>query len=137
MEWTVGGAILPDFVKPDELTQIRHIKVPHVRAQEPAENFNGSWQVCNAQSVRGFTAVGFFFAYRLAQDIDAPIGLIAGPLAVQGVAKVPRLTEIPLQDASWKGGEKGDFAAGRVPAVGPGRTGLRRGSCPSPCGGRT
>ncbi|NQT35881.1 MAG: sialate O-acetylesterase [Planctomycetes bacterium] len=76
MEWTVGGAIVPDSVDPDQLPMIRHIKVPHVRVGEPADDFNGAWQVCSAATARGFTAVGFFFAVHLEEELDVPIGLI-------------------------------------------------------------
>ena len=76
MEWMVRNSVMPDFVKPDELPMIRHIKVPHVRAQEPADDFKGAWTVCNKNTVGNFTAVGFFFAYELQKKLDVPIGLI-------------------------------------------------------------
>lgn len=76
MEWTVGGSIVPKAVKADSLSMIRHIKVPHVRAGKPAGDFKGAWKSCNAKTIRGFTAVGTFFAYQLQKELDTPVGLI-------------------------------------------------------------
>jgi len=109
MEMTVGGSIVPDFVKPAELSMIRHIKVPHVRAAEPADDFKGAWQVCDAGAVRGFTAVGFFFAYQLEKQLDVPVGLIGcnwGGTRIepwtppQGFAQVDQLDAAKIRDAS-------------------------------------
>ncbi len=76
MEWIVRNSVMPDFFKPDELPMIRHIKVPHVRAPEPAADFKGEWTVCDKNTVGNFTAVGFFFAYELQKKLGVPIGLI-------------------------------------------------------------
>ncbi len=76
MEWPIARSLVPDAVDLDALPTIRHIKVPHVRAGEPAEDFQGSWQVCNADTAPGFTAVGFFFAHALQKELDVPVGLI-------------------------------------------------------------
>jgi len=109
MEWTVGGAILPEIVKPDELPMIRHVKVPHVRASEPAADFKGAWQVCSAGTVRGFTAVGFFFACQLQKELDVPVGLIGcnwGGTRIepwtppQGFAQVEQLDASTIRDGS-------------------------------------
>ncbi len=109
MEWTVGGAITPECVHPAELPMIRHIKVPHVKAAAPADDFQGAWQVCGAQTVGGFTAVGFFFAYHLEKELDAPIGLIGcnwGGTRIepwtppQGFAGVDQLDAAQLRDTS-------------------------------------
>lgn len=55
---------------------IRVISVPQVGTQEPKNDFDGSWQKCTPQSVRDFSAVGYFFGRRLLNTLDVPIGLI-------------------------------------------------------------
>jgi len=109
MEWTVSRSIVPDVVKPDDLPTIRHIKVPHVRAGEPADDFKGAWQLCSGGTFRGFTAVGFFFAYHLDKELDVPIGLIGcnwGGTRIepwtppQGFAQVKELDAAKLGDKS-------------------------------------
>ncbi len=76
MEWPIARSLVPDHVNPDALPTIRHIKVPHVRAAQPADDFRGSWQACSAATAPGFTAVGFFFAHTLQKELDVPVGLI-------------------------------------------------------------
>jgi len=109
MEWRVRQAIQPEQVKPDELTTIRHIKVPHVRAQKPADDFQGEWTVCNSDTVGNFTAVGFYFAYHLQKELDRPIGLIGcnwGGTRIEpwtppeGFEKVEELDAKTLKDTS-------------------------------------
>ncbi len=55
---------------------IRLISVPQVGVQEPQKDFNGQWTACTPESVRNFSAVGYFFGRQLNQTLDIPIGLI-------------------------------------------------------------
>jgi sialate O-acetylesterase len=56
--------------------QIRLISVPSVGTQEPKSDFKGQWQVCTTESVKNFSAVGYFFGRQLHQTLGVPIGLI-------------------------------------------------------------
>ena len=109
MEWTISRSDVPEFVKPDKLSMIRHIKVPHVRASTPADDFKGAWQVSNAQTAPNFTAVGYFFAYQLQKALDVPVGLIGcnwGGTRIEpwtppaGFAAVEELKDAKLGDKS-------------------------------------
>ena len=56
---------------------IRHFKVNHVVSLQPAEHLDaGQWEVCTETSAQHFTAVGYFFAKRLAEKYGIPIGLV-------------------------------------------------------------
>ena len=55
---------------------IRLISVPNVGTQELQNDFNGQWEACTPESVKEFTAVGFFFGRLLHQMLDVPVGLI-------------------------------------------------------------
>ncbi|VAX40467.1 Sialic acid-specific 9-O-acetylesterase [hydrothermal vent metagenome] len=55
---------------------IRFISVPNVGTQEPQETFKGKWVRCNPSTVKGFSAVGYFFGRQLHQTLDVPVGLI-------------------------------------------------------------
>lgn len=59
-----------------KLPQLRLITVPNVAAQSPKDNFNGKWEVCTPETVRDFSAVGYFFGRQLQQTLDVPVGLI-------------------------------------------------------------
>lgn len=71
---------MPDFVKPEDHPQIRHLAVQLPRTKKGEQpvpgQFTGNWAVCDAESCKGFSATAFFFAYHLAQEVDVPIGLL-------------------------------------------------------------
>ena len=77
MQWPVQAATDPDL---ESLTakypQIRLITVPAVGTQEPQDDFNGQWELCTPDSVKPFSAVGYYFGRQLHQTLDVPIGLI-------------------------------------------------------------
>ncbi len=109
MEWTVSNSVQPEHINADELPLIRHIKVPHVRASEPATDFMGEWKVCNKENVPNFTAVGFAFAYHIQKKLDVPVGLIGcnwGGTRIEpwtpqvGIEKVEELSMTTLKDTS-------------------------------------
>ena len=60
------------------LPQIRHIKVPRTVAGAPKEDISGNpqWQPATPQFVAEFTAVGYYFAKELQNELNVPIGLL-------------------------------------------------------------
>lgn len=78
MEWSVGNSNnSQEELAAADHPRIRHIKIPHVPAETPqADVASGGWQVCSPQTVGGWTAVGYFFARHLQQELDVPVGLI-------------------------------------------------------------
>ncbi|MDF1845022.1 MAG: sialate O-acetylesterase [Rubripirellula sp.] len=77
MAWPVASANDPDLeTLGAKFPNIRLISVPQVASQEPLNDFNGKWEVCTPETVRNFSAVGYFFGRQLHQTLDVPIGLI-------------------------------------------------------------
>jgi sialate O-acetylesterase len=77
MEWSMAasgdGKLIMDKVNDPT---IRLFDIPNSAADVPQTRGEGSWKVCNAESVRGFSAVGYFFGKKLNQDMNVPVGLI-------------------------------------------------------------
>jgi sialate O-acetylesterase len=56
--------------------QIRHFGVAQEKSLTPVAAVKGQWQVCSPDTVKDFTAVGYFFARDLARARQVPIGII-------------------------------------------------------------
>jgi sialate O-acetylesterase len=77
MQWAVAQSNDPDLEsRTARFPKIRLISVPQVGTQEPQDNFRGEWKVCSPETVKDFSAVGYFFGRQLHQTLDVPIGLI-------------------------------------------------------------
>jgi sialate O-acetylesterase len=46
------------------------------KSYEREARIDGSWLVCTPETVREFSAVGYFFARRVQQDLDVPVGIV-------------------------------------------------------------
>ncbi len=78
MEWPVSqvnnaGQEIADSAN---WPQIRRIGVPHIPANQPQYDQPSTWEVCSPQTVGPWTAVGYFMARNLQQELHVPIGLL-------------------------------------------------------------
>jgi len=55
---------------------IRLYSVPHKASWTPVDDVEASWVLCNPDTVKDFTAVGYFFGRNLRTALNVPIGLI-------------------------------------------------------------
>ncbi|MCB0639329.1 MAG: hypothetical protein KDC54_22040, partial [Lewinella sp.] len=78
MEWVVSGSNDAEReMAAAHDTRIRHFKVPNSFSETPSDELaGGMWEVTSPETVGNFTAVGYFFARELRQEMDVPIGLI-------------------------------------------------------------
>lgn len=76
MEWPVGACDRPDDIRAASDAGIRHFGVEMHFASTPQQDVRGKWQVCDPQTVAGFTAVGYYFARTVRQESGVPIGLV-------------------------------------------------------------
>jgi len=106
----------PDFVKPGDWPTIRHLRAESAPPRLPLEgNAKYQWRVCDDETYKTFTAVGFFFAYTVSKEVDVPIGLIN---VAAGNTRID----------SWVSSESIDLVAEHVP-----RSAFRAVYSPTPC----
>jgi sialate O-acetylesterase len=77
MEWPVAasdGADL-ELLSADQ-GQIRLLTVGMPGEQQPLDDFDGAWELCNSGTASQFSAVGYHFGRRLHETLGVPIGLI-------------------------------------------------------------
>lgn len=77
MEWTVkdvnnAGMEISSAYYPE----IRSFDVVKDMSTTPKDNLNGQWTVCSPETVRNYSAVGYFFARELYKKTGIPIGII-------------------------------------------------------------
>jgi sialate O-acetylesterase len=78
MEWTVQQSLNADEeAKKANFPQIRMFKVQHNAAKDPQEDCVGTWVVCSPEVVKGFSAVGYFYARNLHEELNVPMGMIS------------------------------------------------------------
>lgn len=78
MEWTVAqsSTAKQTLLEPSN-PFIRHIKVlRQINALPQTDAATSGWQLCDSSTVGGFTAVGYYFAKRIYDSLQIPVGLI-------------------------------------------------------------
>lgn len=65
-----------DVIASSDLPQIRMFNAPTVTAVEPQSDIDGQWTICDPTTVANYSAVAFFFARKLHQELGVPIGVI-------------------------------------------------------------
>ena len=87
MEWSVAQSSNPaEEIKNANYPQIRMIKVGRNPSDKPQEDFNfvpnpkdskSGWAVASPETAAPMSAVGLFFARKLNQDLQTPVGIIS------------------------------------------------------------
>lgn len=77
MEWsaskiTDGREAIPN----SENNQIRFFMIDKGRSDFPQEDLAGKWFVCGPESLKNFSALGYFFGKNLQEALQMPIGLL-------------------------------------------------------------
>ena len=78
---------------------IRLFNVPKTVSNVPMESMpNASWKICTPETIKDFSAVGYFFGSGLQKEIDVPIGLIHtswGATCVETWTSKASITKLP------------------------------------------
>jgi len=78
MEFTVGQALnAENEIAAADHPQIRHLKIAHRASLQPMDDIEPTgWKVSSPATVSEFSAVAYFFARKLQQQLHVPIGLV-------------------------------------------------------------
>lgn len=77
MQWSVAQSNNADQeIAGSANTNIRLFTVPMTSKESPLASNGGPWEVCGPQSVRNFSAVGYFYGRELVAKTSVPVGLI-------------------------------------------------------------
>jgi sialate O-acetylesterase len=55
---------------------VHSVKVPSIMRMEPQEDAQCQWKECSPQTVGDFSATGYFFARKMHEALDIPVGII-------------------------------------------------------------
>jgi sialate O-acetylesterase len=55
---------------------IRFFHIPKTTANHPQDDVKAEWKICDSNSLKTFSAIGYFFGKKLNKDLNVPIGLI-------------------------------------------------------------
>lgn len=111
MEWSMAGSDAAEDIKAAHFHDIRRVKIRHVespRAEEDAP-IGSPWKICTPESVREFTAVGFYFARDVQAATGVPIGILDdnwGGTAIEGWVPPEALELVPEFAAAAEGRRK-------------------------------
>ncbi len=77
MEWPMSRSFEPDAdITNSANPRLRLLTVPKLRAESPTNNFEAAWVPCGPDTVRGFSAVAYYFGRDLQAARGVPVGLI-------------------------------------------------------------
>jgi sialate O-acetylesterase len=77
MEWPLSRSFEPqNDIETSANNMIRLFTVPKLKARSPVNDVKASWQLCNPDTVKNFSAVGYYFGRALQQARKVPVGLI-------------------------------------------------------------
>ena len=99
--------------------EIRMFNAQSVTAVEPQNDIEGQWSICSPASVPGYSAVAFFFARKLHEELGVPIGVIKsawGGKPVETFTSREALLTLPETKALVEATLKADAAYDEVAA---------------------
>lgn len=78
MEWSAASGIdnAETEVQKANFPELRLFTVNHATASSPQNNLSGDWKVCTPESMRNFSAIGYYFAKHIYENIQVPVGII-------------------------------------------------------------
>ena len=78
MEWSSNQNLkqIMDELPNSGNNNIRLFHITKTTSDNAQDNTPGEWKVCSPESLKGFSAIGYFFGKKLQHDLNVPIGII-------------------------------------------------------------
>lgn len=78
MEWSSNQNLkqIIDELPNSSNNNIRLFHISKTTSAYPQDDLEAQWKVCSPESLKGFSAVGYFFGKKLQQNLNVPIGII-------------------------------------------------------------
>ena len=78
MEWSYynGAGYIKQELPGCYNDKIRFFQVPRTASDYPQDDLRAGWKICDSNSLKSFSAVGYYFGKKLQHDLNVPIGLI-------------------------------------------------------------
>lgn len=99
MQMAVGGVLdAENVIAAADCPTIRLFTAPRIVSPRPTSDIVADWQACTPQTVKGFSAVGYFFARNIQKELNVPIGLIStnwGGTRIEPWTPAPAFAEVP------------------------------------------
>lgn len=107
MEWSVnnGAADAMEDMPKANFPDIRLFHVNKSGAATPQEHGEGTWEPCSPETMKRFSAVGYFFGKKLNATMKVPVGLINvswGGTPAEVWTPEEKVAEDPELKASWE-----------------------------------
>jgi len=110
MAWTVERAVNAEQeIATAKYPQIRLFSVKKVTAGEPKTDCEGQWTECSPETVKDFSAVGYFFARDLHQRLKMPVAVINsswGGTPAEAWTSRPAMESVPVLKTAVEQWEK-------------------------------
>lgn len=78
MEWSYWNGLpqIEEDLPNSANSNIRFFNIPKTTSLYPQDNCAATWQECNPETLKGFSAVGYYFGRQLQKELNVPIGLV-------------------------------------------------------------
>lgn len=78
MEWSAGAGIEggEEAIRNSTNSNIRFFTVNHRTAKCPQNDLSGTWVESTPETMKNFSAAGYFFAQKLQRELNVPVGLV-------------------------------------------------------------
>lgn len=102
MEWSLGQIDAREAIAAAANPEIRFFQAKKTAEGNPQSNVEGEWTVCGPDTAGKYSAVGYFFAQRLHQELKTPVAIVQaawGGKPVQAFTQREALLSIPQGQA--------------------------------------